>query len=82
MESGEIIRKIDEEIVKYSKRDKMKEHNIKENYRKVYMRETCIVLQSKLNERYKIRAINTLGLGPRIISCKNRELQETNRANI
>lgn len=65
MESDQIIeriKKIGEEGYKYlgfTKLEKINERKMKETFQKEYLRRGGLVLQSKLNGRNKMKAINT-----------------------
>lgn len=57
-----MIKEVREEVHKYFgdiKAEKIKEQKMRQIFEKKYLRRTRLVLQSKLNGRYKIKAVNT-----------------------
>jgi hypothetical protein len=85
--SGEVIKEVEEEGYKYLgilETDNIKESKMKEVFQKEYLRRTRLVLQSKLNGRNKIKAINTWAVslmryGAGIINWRKDELKTIDR---
>ena len=87
LRSGEMIKEVTEEGYKYLgilELDKVKEQEMKQEFRAEYMRRLKLIMKSKLHGRNKIKAINTwaislLRYGAGIIEWTKEELQKMDR---
>ena len=87
MSDGSVIKEVEEDGYKYLgiiEADKIKEGEMKEVFKKEYYRRARLVLQSRLNGRNKIKAINTWAVslmryGAGVINWRQDELKELDR---
>ena len=85
--SGEKIREIEEDGYKYLgilEYDRIKEQEMKDQFRNDYFRRVKLILKNELNGKNKIIALNTwvvslIKYGAGMLKWNNNELQETDR---